>query len=200
MCAEPVRIIACGVFRSSLEQLKLQEKFPILRITYLPPNLHLNPSEIEGHLIKELETAEAKGERAICLYGNCFRGIDALCQEHEAIRVKGHHCYEMLLGKDIFSRIVQEHAGTYFLERELIMNFEEYCVGPLELFDKEMRELMFKHYDHLLYVQQPTDPDLQEEVRKIANFLGLTLQIRNADYRSLEKAIIKIIESTEQMK
>ena len=105
----------------------------------------------------------------------------------------GHSCYEMLLGTERFEKFMDETAGTYFLEKDLILNFREYCIEPLELDDEEMRECYFKHYRKLLYVRQSNDPDLVSQAGEIADLLELSLSVSDADYSHLEKALMKLI-------
>jgi hypothetical protein len=189
----PVRIIACGVFRPSLEQFKFEERFPDLDITYLPSNLHINPEELKGCLLKEVAASQKRDERVICLYGECFKDMDLFCNENGILKIQGHHCYEILLGTDNFRQITDENAKTYFLEKELVLNFEEYCVKPLELYDEEMKALFFKNYERLAYVRQPSDPDLMPGVERIAEFLGFSVISRDADYPNLEKVLVNLI-------
>jgi hypothetical protein len=99
----------------------------------------------------------------------------------------------MLLGSEQYENIINEMPGTYFLERELILNFAEYCSEPLELHDKEMRRLYFERYERLLYVRQPSDPDLVSRARELAEFLHLALEIRDADYRHFDKILTDLI-------
>jgi hypothetical protein len=134
-------------------------------------------------------------ERVICLYGECFQDIDILCKEYGVIKIEGHHCYEIFLGRGKFREIMDENAKTYFLEKDLVLNFEEYCVKPLELYDKEMKELFFKNYERLVYVRQLSDHDLIPTVNNIADFLGLSIIVRDADYLNFEKALIDLIGS-----
>ena len=187
------RIIACMVFQPALEHLRLEDRYPNLRLTYLPSNLHLRPQELKNRLLKEVTAAQKRNERVICLYGDCFPDIDDFCQQHRAIRVPGHYCYEVLLGSERFRQLIDEMAGTYFAEKDLILNFEEYCVRPLELHDEEMRKYCFKQYQRLLYVRQPSDPDLVPQASKVAEFLELSLDISDADYSHLEKKLVELI-------
>ena len=189
-----VRVITCQVFRPALEYLRLESRYPDVRLTYLPPNLHLRPQELGKYLRREITTAERRNERIICLYGDCFPDIGEYCRQHGASRVPGPYCWEMFLGSERFNRLLEENAGTYFLEKELILNFKEYCVEPLELYDEEMREHCFKHYHRLIYVRQPSDPDLLTEVNEIAEFLGLSLDIQDADYSHLEKRLGELLQ------
>jgi hypothetical protein len=188
-----VRILACRVFKPALEHLRLKSEGSDIRVTYLPPNLHLRPQELGKYLRREIAAAERRKERIICLYGDCFPGISDYCRRHGASRVPGPFCWEMLLGNERYNRLIDENAGTYFLEKELICNFRDYCVEPLELYDEEMKEECFKHYHRLLYVRQPSDPDLIAEANEIAKFLGLSLEIQDADYSHLEKRLRELL-------
>ncbi len=190
---QSVRIIACGVFGSVLEQLKLERRFPGLNVTCLPSSLHVNPDELKQHLLKEIMVSEKENERIICLYGECFKDIDILCEKYGISKIEGHHCYEIFLGRKRFQEIMKDNARTYFLEKELILNFEEYCVKPLELYDEEMKELFFKNYERLVYIRQPSDPDLMPAVNNIADLLGLSVMVCDADYLNFEKALIELI-------
>jgi hypothetical protein len=193
-CEEHIRIIACGVFKPALEHIYLESQYPNVHLTYLPPYLHLQPGELAKNLRKEINNAKSRHELVICLYGECFPGINEYCKRSGIIKVPGLHCWEMLLGSELYERLIEEKAGTYFLEKELILNFEEACIQPLELYDEEMRSYCFKHYDRLLYVRQPSDPDLVQRVSEIAEFLGLSPELKDADYSHLELKLKKILK------
>ena len=192
---QPVRIISCGVFQHALETLRLEERFPGLNVTYLPSNLHTNPNELKDYLLKEIRASQKSNEHMICLYGECFPDIDILCKQYGVKKMEGHHCYEIFLGRREFRGIMDESAKTYFLEKDLILNFEEYCVKPLELYDGAMKELFFKNYERLIYVRQPSDPDLMPAINKIADFLGLSVIVRDADYLNFEQVLIDLISA-----
>lgn len=187
------RIIACGVFKPAMEHLQFEKRYPNLRITYLPTSLHLRPAELQKRLLKEVTQSLKKGERIICLYGDCFPEIDDFCERYGATRVAGHYCYEMLLGEEKFAQLLNETAGTYFAERDLLTNFRECCVVPLELDDEEMRRYCFHQYRKLLYIRQPSDPKLEVTAGEVAEFLGLSLDISDADYKHLEKNLGEIL-------
>ena len=187
------RIVACAVFKPAIEYLQLERRYPNLRLTYLPSKLHLRPQELKTRLLAGIKTAQKRNERVICLYGDCFPDIDDFCQERGAIKVSGHYCYEMLLGSERFRQLIEEMTGTYFAEKDLILNFEEYCAKPLGLHDEEMRNYCFQQYRRLLYVRQPSDPDLVPKASEVAEFLGLPLDIGDADYSRLEKELTKLI-------
>ena len=99
----------------------------------------------------------------------------------------------MLLGSERFRQLTNEMAGTYFAEKDLLLNFEEYCVRPLELHDEEMRSYCFGQYRRLLYVRQPSDLNLVPKASEVAEFLGLSLDVSDVDYSHLEKDLIRLL-------
>jgi len=190
---KPLRIIACGVFRHALNHLCLTKRIPDLSLTFLSPSLHLKPQELQNRLSKEILAARKRKERILCLYGVCLPDMEEFCKQQGVVKVPGLNCYEILLGTEKFRALVEETAGTLFVERELLVNFREHFVEPLELYDEEMRTCFFKHYDRLLYVRQPSDPDLAFQARDLADFLELSLEIRDADYSHLERILQELI-------
>ena len=189
-----MRIIACGVFKPAIEHIRPERKFAGLEVAYLPSNLHVFPDRLRSELLGEIESARAAGARPLCLYGECFPGTDACCRERRALRVPGMHCYEMLLGSGLYNELMEETAGTYFLEKDLIENFRSYCVEPLELHDEGLRKMCFAHYKRLLYVRQPSDPDLVPRTKELARFLELTLEIKDADYAHLTGSLSRVLD------
>lgn len=121
--------------------------------------------------------------------------MTGFCERLGLARVAGIHCDEILLGHERFQEIIQEVTGTYFLERDLIVNFEHYCQKPLELDDAEIREAIFRHYQRLLYLRQPSDPDLMSRAAKIADFLGLRLETVDVDYSFLNEQMDRLVQS-----
>jgi hypothetical protein len=193
-----ISLIACGVFRSALEYLNLEKRNPTLHVTFLPSNLHLQPQELRNTLSEEIGGAQERNERTLCLYGNCFPDFDDFCNHHGVDKVPGHHCFQMLLGSKRYEDIIEEMVGTYFLERDLILNFEKYCLEPLALREDEIRRALFKPYSRVIYIRQPSDPNLAARVKELARFLELPLEIRDADYSYLDQTLVNLIEVFSQ--
>jgi hypothetical protein len=150
---------------------------------------------LKKNLSATIISARKQNERPLLLYGYCVPGIEEICVRNGADKVSGLHCFEMLLGNEKYEQIIEKTAGTYFLESELIINFREYCLEPLELYDGDIRDSFFKHYKQLMYVRQPSDPDLKAAAAKLAGFLDLSLEIKDADYSNLNQRLIHLIHS-----
>ena len=193
-----IRLIACGVFRSALEYLDLKERNSGLSVTFLPSILHLHPQKLRKMLSNEIGSAKERNERTVCLYGSCFPDFDDFCDHHGVDKVPGDHCFQMLLGSRKYEDIMNETVGTYFLERDLILNFERYCLEPLALWDDEIKRTLFQPYNRVIYIRQPLDQNLAPQVMNLARFLELPLEIRNADYLYLDRALVNLIEVFNQ--
>jgi len=187
------RLLACSVFKPAIQHIQLEKRYPNLRMTYLPSNLHMGPRKLRSHLARQVAFAKKRNERIIVLYGDCFPDINEFCAQHWIIKVLGPHCYEMLIGSEEFRRLVDEAAGTFFLEQDLVLNFDQHCVEPLELRDAEIRECMFAHYRRVIYIRQPSDPDLLRQAGELAEFLNLPLDITEADYSHLERRVLQLM-------
>jgi hypothetical protein len=190
----PPCIIACNVFRSAMEHLGIQQRYPDLILRYLPAHLHLRPLELRRRLLAEIEENRKKHGPVGCLYGHCFEDIEDMLEKARVPRIRAGHCYQVLMGDDRFRRTILDQAGTFFMEKELVENFEAYCWDPLELHDPQMREWYFEHYRRVVFIRQPQDPDLTVQARRIASSLDLELQIVEADYDELEHALNQLIE------
>jgi Protein of unknown function (DUF1638) len=189
----PPCIIACNVFRSAIEHLGVQRRYPDLSVRYLPAHLHLQPLELKRRLLAEIDAARENQQKVGCLYGHCFEDIEDVLEEAGVPRIRAGHCFEILMGGDRFHQWIQDQAGTFFMERELVENFESYCWEPLELHDPQMRSWYFEHYRRVAYIRQPRDPDLTAEARRIAEALELGLQILESDYGELENELNQLI-------
>ncbi len=188
-----LRIIACGVFRDALRQIGPQRFHKNTFITYITPVSHNYPAKLKEEILHQIHLAQKAGDSILCLYGRCYPDLDDHLYEMGIPRVPGEHCYEILLGSRRFHAIIDEEAGTYFVEKDLILNFHEYCIKPLELDDPLMRESYFKHYTRLAYIRQPFDPDtVMPNVHDISRLLDLKTLVIDADYSELTKNLLRL--------
>lgn len=182
---EKINIIACSVFKDAITYLSDECGNCSFSFRYLPANLHLHPQELKAQLLKSIQETKATHTCVACLYGQCFENIDQTLLPEKISRIPCGHCYEILLGSQRYRDIIDREAGTFFVEKELLLNFDELCRIPLELDDPEIKELYFRHYKNLVYIRQPLDPDLSAQIRSVAHLLDLHLSVEDADYTEL---------------
>ena len=189
-----IRIIACGVFRDALRQIEPQRYFQNVAITYITPHLHNYPQKLQKEILYQIRLAQKAGDEILCLYGRCYPELDDHLDAMGIPRIPGEHCYEILLGSQRFHAIINEEAGTYFIEKDLVLNFPEYCMQPLELDDALMRESYFQHYTRLAYIRQSFDPDtVMSHVHDISRFLELKPLVIDADYAELTASLLRLL-------
>ena len=188
-------IIACRVFEDALRFLEIPRRFPDLQIRYLPAHLHLRPDELRQRISLEIAEAHRRKERACCLFGQCFPGIDTALHALSVPRIACSHCFEIFLGTERYRQMTEAVPGSFFLEKRLLLNFDEYCWQPLELYDPMMRSWYFEHYRRVIYIRQPLDPDLMDQARHVASRLSLSLHVEDADYTELEAKLVSILET-----
>lgn len=193
-----VRLVACDVFRAAIERMGLLASHPYVRPVFLPAHLHIRPRELERALHDELAKARREDERMVVVYGTCFPDMDVFCRRHGIQRVSGAHCFEMLLGSGRFRKLIERETGTFFLERELVDNFDRHCMEPLELHDEEIRREYFRHYRKLVYIRQEEEADVTWRLEQLAAFLELDLEIHPADTRQLRDELERLVAGEEQ--
>ena len=193
-------IIACSVFKDALNHITADfsakglgsPDSPIV-IDYLPSNLHLEPIELKARMLAAIKRAKHTGHSITCLYGTCFPGIDGCLGSAGVGRIRCSHCYEVFLGRERYRQLIDDSPGSFFVEKELLLDFDDLCRGPLELDDPMIREMFFTHYSHVVYIRQPRDPDLTEKARLVADFLRLRLRIIDAEYTELKHFLKEIL-------
>jgi len=190
-----IRIIACGVFRDALRQIEPQCFHQNVAITYITPYLHNYPQKLEDEILHQIHLAKKAGNEILCLFGECSPNLAPLLREMGIPKIPGAHCFEMLLGSKQFQNIMDEEPGTYFAEKDLVLNFIEYCIQPLELDDPLMRKSFFQYYTRLAYIRQPFDPDtVMPNVHELSQFLKLKPLVIDADYSELTSNLLKLFD------
>jgi hypothetical protein len=179
------RIIACEVFRDALRYFNISQEDIRRKILFLPSHLHLRPSDLKDQMLDRLEPGTEKTRFAGCLYGQCFPDIDSVLSERGIQRITCGNCYQILMGGNAYQRLTAEEPGSFFMEKTLIEDFDNLCRIPLELDDPQMRDWTFEHYRQVVYIRQPLDPPLMDDVRNVAEYLSLDIRVVEADYSEL---------------
>lgn len=157
---------------------------------------HNYPDRIAPDVEKQIAANREKYERLIVVFGDCgSRGaLDALLARFPDIeRIEGPHCYEMY-GGQMFHDLMEEELGTFFLTDFLLRGFEGLFVKEMGL-DRfpELRDDYFAHYKRVVYLAQNPTPELLEKAREVADYLKLTLEVRETGYGLLEERLVALM-------
>jgi Protein of unknown function (DUF1638) len=89
-------------------------------------------------------------------------------------------------------RITAQQPGTYFLTDWLVRNWDLAVLHGLGL-DRFpwLKDAYFRHLTHLLYLQQ--HPGLESQAERIADYLGLPLEIRGTGTDPLEGILVGLL-------
>lgn len=180
-------LIACGAL--AREVLALREKHgwdaDVLAVDAL---LHNQPQRIPGAVRARIREVHKRYDRIIVVYGDCGTGglLDAVLESEGVERVRGPHCYEMYARKE-FEGLMAEEPGTFFLTDYLLNSFDRLVIRELGL-DRfpELHEEYFRNYRRVVYLAQRSHPALRERAQRVAEYLGLPLEIVHTGQGGLE--------------
>jgi len=151
-----------------------------IRVQCLPPILHNDPPKILEGVRKKIRENRNLFDRLLVLYGDCGTGggMQALLEEEDVEGIGGAHCYEAFAG-DMYTKLMTEEPGTFFLTDFLARHFERLVFKGLGLdrFPK-LRNVYFGRYRKMVYLAQTKNPALEELAQAAADSIGLELEIR----------------------
>lgn len=163
----------------------------------IPAIDHMYPERITPHVERKFLAIRERYDHVLVVYGDCgSRGaLDAFLTEHALERIEGPHCYEMY-GGALFSELMEEEPGTFFLTDFLVRGFRGTVWHGLGL-DRhpELLDEYFRNYRRLVYMTQAADDELHAKAAEIAATLALPLEIRHTGYGSLEQRLAEWMEA-----
>lgn len=177
-----VTVVTCGILEHEVRKVV---KGLDVDVVVLPGELHMYPDMLKERLDRKL--GEITGGGIIVVYGKCFKGIDDVCRGHGAVRVEGDTCYEIVAG-DLFSRLLKEEPGTYFLLPQLCDQFEN-LTGTLHM--EEEKDTYFKYYSRCVFLDTGVGSG---ECQKIARNLGLPYEKIYVGTKILENRLRGVLE------
>jgi hypothetical protein len=113
-------------------------------------------------------------------------------------RVAGPHCYEMY-GGETFYELMQEEPGTFFLTDFLVRAFEGTVLKGLGL-DRypELKADYFGNYERIVYFAQTRNAALRDKAERIADYLGLPLELHETGYGLLEDRLVALMHGRHE--
>lgn len=185
-----VTVVVCGILESEVRKVAQKLEIP-LNIVVMSPELHVYPFQLKKELEDQLKTIE---DQVVIVYGECFPGIDDVCEKYSAVRIQGENCYEMVAG-DRFYQLLKEEPGTYFLLPQLCEKFEELTKKVLM---KEMKGIFFRNYKRCVLLDTGTRND--EKCSRIADELGLFYFREYVGTAILEERLRKALNTAREGK
>ena len=187
-----VGVIACGAIARELVALAKLNNWDQLKLHCLPAELHNHPDDIPGSVADKLVELRDRYEHLFVAYADCGTGgrLDSVLQEHGVARLPGAHCYEFFASEAIFSQLMEEEPGTFFLTDFLVRHFDRLVIKGLGL-DRypQLLEQFFGHYQRVVYLAQTRDDTLTCQAEACASRLGLNFDYHFTGYSNLQAGL-----------
>lgn len=184
------RIIACGALaREILALIALNQWQDHFELKCLPADLHLTPEKIPDAV--EAMVRAAPGP-CVVAYGDCGTGglLATRCAALGVEMIDAPHCYAFFDGTAVFLARGDQEMRAFYLTDFLVRQFDAFVWRPMGL-DRhpELRDMLFGHYETLIYLAQTEDAALDTAAEAAAERLGLAYERRFTGYGDLATAM-----------
>jgi hypothetical protein len=188
-------IIMCGALAREVLDIIDRHGWDV-DVVGVPALVHMTPEKIAPAVEKQWQRLRAAYDRVFVVFGDCgSRGaVDDLLARYDIKRIDGPHCYEFY-GGELFTELMEEEPGTFFLTDFLVRGFHGLVVKGLGL-DRfpQLKDEYFRNYRRVVYLIQKEDPELLRRAEKVAAYLELPLETRHTGYGLLEERLVALME------
>ena len=196
---DKVLLLACGALAREILALVEANNWRHLDLQCLPAQLHLTPDKIPDAVEKAVLKARSEYDQIFVVYADCGTGglLQARCRSLGVEMIAGPHCYSFFDGNDAFLARQDEEFTSFFLTDFLVRQFDAFVWRPMGL-DRhpQLRDMLFGNYEHLIYLAQTDDPELDLIAQEAANRLGLSYRRRFTGYGDLATALAEVATDT----
>ncbi len=189
-------LIICGALGREVTDIVNKHGWDA-EIIGVPAIDHVFPERIAPHVEQRILALRKQYQRLIVVYGDCGSNgaLDEILSRYNDIdRIAGPHCYEMY-GGELFNDLLEEEPGTYILTDFMVRTFQGLIIKSMGL-DRypQLRDTYFRNYQRVVYMAQTENPEYRQKAQRIAESLGLPLEIRQTGYNLLETRLVEMME------
>lgn len=191
-----VLILACGALAKEILELNEANQWDAFDLHCIPAKYHNYPDKIPALVREELARYKPKYDQIFVAFGDCGTGglLDKVLEEENVERLPGAHCYAFFAGLKQFDDLQEEELGTFYFTDFFVRHFESIMIKPYGLDNPMLKEMMFGNYKRVVYLAQNPTPELQEQAKLHADFLGLEYVYKYTGYGELETTLTQLVE------
>jgi hypothetical protein len=195
-----VALVACGALVVEVRRI-VEARGWRADLYGIPAIYHMRPSSIVAAVDERLEQIRGRYDKVIVVYGDCGTAgaLDDVLRRHGAERTFGSHCYEIFCGRD-FGDLLDRSPTTYFLTDYLVRAWDTVVLSELGLDrDPSLQSEVFNGFTSVTYLRQSLDLELLDGAQRIADYLGLPLNIEDVGLLQLEMQLAGLIEQPAKL-
>ncbi len=192
MMSDPVKIIGCGILKNEIKFLIKKNNWQNL-CSFLPSGLHVDFERLEAGLEKTLKNNDSRP--VIIFYGACHPRMDQILEQSNLVRTPGQNCVEILLGKEMFCRELEQ--GAFFLFEEWAKYWKNIVGGVMPGSPNIMRDIFLSSHKYLLAIRTPCSTNYEDHAEAVSEMTGLELRWIDAGLELLEENLAATIASVE---
>lgn len=183
-------MICCSVLRAEVESL-CQVHWPDHPLIFLPSRLHMQPERLASSLTSVLDAELKQGHGVVLIYGDCCAQMTALAAQPGVVRTRGNNCYDLLLGREEYRRLM--HEGVFFLLSEWACRWREIFIQELGLNHTIAAGFMQDMHRKLVYLDTGIVPVPEKELQEYAVYCGLPYEVRPMPLDNLRASIAEAL-------
>jgi hypothetical protein len=178
-----IHILSCGIFRPELEMVisEIKDKFKdhAIKITYLPPSLHIYPLKMEEALTENLD--KIKNSKILVLYGSmCHMEMSKIAQKYNALFPKEKNCIEIMLKPEIKNEI-DKSGNINYLTAGWLKTWKEIATDGAMIGDK------------IIYLDCGLNLISDEEILDFFDYANLPIETVEITLDNLKEILIKLL-------
>lgn len=186
---DPIGILTCQALEAEVRAVVDDLEMPVV-VRALPSSLDLQPSRLYRLVDATLNRMASELSQVVLAYGHCCFMMEDLAWRHNAVKVQGSNCYDILAGQRAV-RDLEVKGKAYFLTPFHCRNFEQVVNDGFGDMDRMKHRLA--DFAQLVYLDTGMDEYLMADAREIAHRLGMPLTIHHVGLRHIRTKLMDAI-------
>ena len=187
--AERCLLLGCGILKKEIDFLIHKNNWPVDKL-WFDSSLHVDFGALQKTLSHGLKQNELR--KKLVFYGTCHPLMDQILG-HEALRVEGQNCVDILLGNELFT--AELSAGAFFLLEDWATRWEHVTGKTFGHNPLVIREIFQLSHTHLLCLRTPCSGDFSVAAEKVSQQVNLPLRWMDVSLDPLESVLRKALQA-----
>jgi hypothetical protein len=191
-----LHIVACGIFQPELEQAlkQINEESTLgrdLKITYLPPGLHVDYDQLKKGIIDALE--EAIKDKTILLFGSmCHPELDEFAKQYHVVKFSPGNCIELILGHKRKEEL-EKNTKAFYLTPGWLQNWQDIFKRG-QGWDKIDARHNFGFYDMILLLDTGVTEIKDEDLLDFFDYTQVPIETEYVGLAAFKQNILEALE------